>query len=461
MKPIPPLLPLWQTNPGRLMQTVAALFVFMGAWTVSSNCLGLHCHQTQAYFTQALIWWPNFFVPLLLDFPDNGFWTVFITATFIALIATLFISVILYDIRRWQNSEELADAPRTFTLYLSENAGSIMTSLGILGTFLGLALGTGAVELSEASDRTKFLGQHFQEIKKLMLTLSLAFWSSVAGIGGAIGIKIIKGFFSNLADQPTDMISVMDTHSNAVCGKLESIDTSIRGQRIIPAQEIAEAITIVLKAEFSNHFSQLSHAATDCAKASRECTESMRDSTSTFCETMQNGSTNLEKSIQADLNLLEEKFEELAKSMESATKASRETLEISRNDHTQLHHEAKIINAQLRATTQSYDQMRKKIEGTVLKLHGMVRNYRKTINYDRDLRDAVRKMGGIPEELDRLHNALIIRMRQQEKALKKHGFDLDADLKRIRSTLDDNNIVELETVLERLLQNLRDSKESE
>ena len=85
----------------------------------------------------------------------------------------------------------------------AEAAPTILTSIGIFGTFLGVALGL-----------TDFDTKNIQESVPLLLTgLKTAFWSSIAGLLGALSIKgraILDATHSSASSKRT--ASIDDLH---------------------------------------------------------------------------------------------------------------------------------------------------------------------------------------------------------------------------------------------------------
>jgi hypothetical protein len=61
----------------------------------------------------------------------------------------------------------------------AESAPTILTSIGIFGTFLGVALGLSSFDTTQLQE----------SVPQLLSGLKTAFWSSIAGLLGALTIK--------------------------------------------------------------------------------------------------------------------------------------------------------------------------------------------------------------------------------------------------------------------------------
>lgn len=95
----------------------------------------------------------------------------------------------------------------------AEAAPTILTSIGIFGTFLGVALGL-----------TDFDTDHLQEsVPQLLSGLKTAFWSSIAGLLGALTIKFRAVMDATKGEEHHQRTASIDDLHNA----LKSIQTSL------------------------------------------------------------------------------------------------------------------------------------------------------------------------------------------------------------------------------------------
>ena len=95
----------------------------------------------------------------------------------------------------------------------AEAAPTILTSIGIFGTFLGVALGL-----------TDFDTDHLQEsVPQLLSGLKTAFWSSIAGLLGALTIKFRAVMDATKGEEHQQRTASIDDLHNA----LKSIQTSL------------------------------------------------------------------------------------------------------------------------------------------------------------------------------------------------------------------------------------------
>ena len=78
-----------------------------------------------------------------------------------------------------------------FTPVTVANAPSVLTSLGIFGTFVGIAWGLASFDSNDIEG----------SIPTLLDGLTTAFWSSIVGIGGAVAIKLRHLFSISFAEQ--------------------------------------------------------------------------------------------------------------------------------------------------------------------------------------------------------------------------------------------------------------------
>ncbi|MDE0089736.1 MAG: hypothetical protein OXU23_28735, partial [Candidatus Poribacteria bacterium] len=115
----------------------------------------------------------------------------------------------------------------------TNTAASILTIVGVLGTFIGIFVGLQEFTISNDSDKMQ------ESISKLLDGLKIAFGTSIVGIGSAL---LLKGLISPLAKKFQKGKTPIEVERNEFIDALKGIETS--GETNLLAQLVTLNTTI-------------------------------------------------------------------------------------------------------------------------------------------------------------------------------------------------------------------------
>lgn len=121
----------------------------------------------------------------------------------------------------------------------AEAAPTILTSIGIFGTFLGVALGLGDFDTANLRD----------SVPQLLSGLKTAFWSSIAGLFGALTIKFRAVMDATKGEEHHQRTSSIDDLNTALI--------SIRDALVGENQQSLMQETELIRVEQQRHFDDL------------------------------------------------------------------------------------------------------------------------------------------------------------------------------------------------------------
>jgi hypothetical protein len=134
--------------------------------------------------------------------PDGGLWASLpeLTKIFIVGILALWAYIFFYR----------------FTAVTVASAPTVLTTLGIFGTFIGIAWGLSGFNADNVQG----------SIPALLDGLKTSFWASVVGIGGAVSIKMKDLFIVSFVEERD--LAAYDATLDDVASLLQSLNKSLR-----------------------------------------------------------------------------------------------------------------------------------------------------------------------------------------------------------------------------------------
>lgn len=356
------------------------------------------------------------------------------TACFVGLTTTLATHVLIMD---WAHMPEKLEkiknrntgrtqiGPPKYIDYLSSHAGTLLTSLGILGTFIGLALGT-----------ANFHGKD-TDLTELMLSLSVAFWSSVFGISWALILKLSKGFFSRRFEQVHDVVSTLRELDKTTKDQTEEIRRAIHSAASFPSNRISRAVKVEVghaMDKFCTNFkSQVDRIKEDLDTMHRHNLEAQRSQAELIKKAMHNASTTLETSIKEAAEIIRGANTDTATiSFQAATEAKTAYREAAGLFEEQIALTHQLVNS-MRATDTEYAKHAAKLGEAVARLSNYAEQFREASNTSAKWNESLKGLGKAASDIENMTGYIAKTVEQQNRALKKiageratnhpHGYD--------------------------------------
>ena len=256
------------------------------------------------------------------------------------------------EVSRYLNDATIIFPRISFGFY--QSVPNLLTGLGILGTFIGLAFGVGAASDGLSSSTPVEITSSLQ---KLLKGASLAFLTSIVGIAGSILFVLVDRFFSRRLHLAVDeWVGAIESRLERVTPEGVALQHLEQARRAVTQLEhfntelifsLEKALDEKIAGRLSPHLERLvaaveglrSDRSTDAGQMIEQAlgrfTEAMQERTGSQFEEMGSIVADLNRTLKDSADGLERSQQDIRKSLESVLKAVRTSMDEGANAMTE------------------------------------------------------------------------------------------------------------------------------